>query len=165
LKDGDNYETQAITLLLGLCLAALAVAASPAYARSTTGFSSFHVELLGKASKNAYLCLYENYGAVVNDCGYPVSLEFDLPIDIGGTKAINVQNWWGGTDAEETFSCNFDAFAGFGPTLTAGGEISFVEPCQSVGSAVDVSVGGESIQLICWNIPSGGGIANINWTP
>ncbi len=32
-------KLKASTLILGLCLAMLAVAASPAYARSTTGFS------------------------------------------------------------------------------------------------------------------------------
>jgi hypothetical protein len=34
---------KATSLFLGLCLAILAVAASPAYARSTTAFSAFHV--------------------------------------------------------------------------------------------------------------------------
>lgn len=154
---------KATTLFLGLCLTVLAVGASPAYARSATGFSTFHVELLKKTSKNAYLCLYEDYGAVVNGCSYPVSLEFDLSIDSDGTKGIDVLNYWGGTEAQETFSCNFNAYPGNG-TLTAGNEINFSSPSQDLPSTLDVS-GAPGVQLICWDIPSGGGIATLNWNP
>jgi hypothetical protein len=158
-------KDKATTILLGLCLTALAVVASPAYARSTTAFSAFHVELLGKASKNAYLCLYENYGAVVNACSYPVSLEFDLPIDTVGHKTITVQNWWGGTDAEETFECDGTVNSGVGSIIDDQAFVNFTGGSQPLQMTLDVGVGGLSMQMICWNIPPGGGVANLNWTP
>ena len=72
-------KLKAASPFLGLCLAILAVAASPAYAqRSTTAFSAFHVE--NKVSPNQYACLIEDNGAVVNHCKFAVNLEFNLPI-------------------------------------------------------------------------------------
>jgi len=81
----------ATSLFLGLCLAILAVATSPAHARSTTAYSAFHVE--GPLGSDPYTCLSENNGAVVNNCTYAVSLEFNLPIDAKGTKTITVQDY------------------------------------------------------------------------
>jgi len=146
------------TLFLGICLAILAVAASPAYARSTTGFSAFHV--LGPIGSDPYNCLSEQAGAVVNECGYPVSLEFDLPVDATGTYYVQVQDYFQGT-AQNTFQCATAAYPGNG-TYTWGTFINFTGPLQTLTSSVSVSAA-ESIQFFCWNIPSGGGIANINW--
>ncbi|MGB9234057.1 MAG: hypothetical protein WCC04_06555 [Terriglobales bacterium] len=152
----------ATSLFLGLCLAILAVAASPAYARSTTGFSAFHVE--SPTASNPYKCLNENNGAVVNNCTYDVSLEFDLPIDSAGEKSIIVQDYFEGTAAENTFSCTSYAYTGSKASSTVGSAINFTGPTETLTTSVDVTEG-DSIQVICYNIPKGGGVANFNWNP
>ena len=162
-------KLKATTLFLGFCLAILAVAAGPAYAASTTGFSSFHVEQTSANEfktgqfDNAYDCLVESYGAVVNKCGYSVSLEFDLPITTSANHVITVQDYWYGWPNNTTFSCTSYAYAGTGPDAAGvGNTIYFDLPGQQWNTNV-ANGNGMSIQLICWNVPPGGGIANINW--
>jgi hypothetical protein len=150
---------------LGLCLAILAAAASPAYARSTTGFSAFRLQGTTKAelADNPYSCLTELFGAVINNCKKPVSLEFDLPIDHIGTKNVQVQDYYAGTDAENTFTCQVSAYAGTSASDTPGSFINFTAPLQNLTATVDVTADGMSIQLICSDVPPGGGISNLNW--
>src|SRR5208283_3577132 len=159
-------KSNATTLFLGLCLALLAVAASPAYARSTTGFSAFKVEspLVMPNGLSPYTCLTEDNGAVINNCPYAISLEFGMESDTAGTKTIGVQNYWAGSDAQETFACDTYAYTGSEAFSSEGTPtINFSEPKQNLTSNL-VATAGESIQLICWNVPPGGGVANINWT-
>jgi len=158
-------KNQVTKLFLGLGLAALALAAAPAHARSTTAFSAFHVELTGTTTTNYYLCLTENNGAVVNNCSTPVSLEFDLPIDNPYNHTIDVQNYWGGTAAQETFNCVSYAYTGTGGGTVQGGTAGFTAPGLNLATTVDVYDGATSLQVICWNIPVGGGVANFNWNP
>jgi hypothetical protein len=160
-------KLKATTLILGLCLTILAVAASPAYANSTTGFSAFHVEYnyVGQYKSSPYACLIEYWGAVLNDCKFSVNLEFSLPINSLGTKNVNVQDLFNGTDAENTFSCTASVYTGSSASSVAGNTINFTAPLQKLTSSVDVTVGGSSIQLICADVPPGGGIANISWNP
>lgn len=157
---------KATSLFLGLCLAILAVAASPAFARSTTAFSSFHVEReVPSQYASAENCLTESYGAVVNNCSYAVSLEFDLPIDTAaGEKIITVQNGWFGTNPEETFNCFSYAYTGSQGSATSGTEVAFSSPKEDLYTVLSVT-SGESIQVICWEVPPGGGVANFNWNP
>jgi hypothetical protein len=157
-------KRKANSIILGLCVALIAIAASPAYARSTTAFSAFHVESPLSSTQNPYLCLGEYNGVVLNNCSYAVSLEFDLPIDSTGSKSITVQNYWGGTEVEETFNCYSYVYNGSQPG-TDGTEISFTGVEQSLTTTVNVPNGGDSIQVICWDVPSGGGVANFNWNP
>jgi hypothetical protein len=67
-------KLKASSLFLGICLAVLASAVSPAYARSTPGFNTFWVQQ-GSASEygknNPLDCLTEYWGEVVNYCGLP----------------------------------------------------------------------------------------------
>ncbi|MGA7693453.1 MAG: hypothetical protein WCA76_00420 [Candidatus Sulfotelmatobacter sp.] len=152
-------KLKATSLFLGLCLAIVAFAAGPAYARSTTGFSAFHVE--GPIGSDPYTCLGENNGAVVNNCSYDVSLEFDLPIDNPGSHPITVQDYWTGSDS---FSCVSYAYTGQTPSSVVGSTIVFTAPGQSLVSTVNAANNGMSIQLICWYVPPGGGVANLNWS-
>jgi hypothetical protein len=160
------------SLFLGLCLAILAVAASPAYAkeRSTTAFSAFHVEIntLTHYPGNPYLCLYENNGAVVNYCKYTVDLEFDLPIDTTGTKNIQVQDGWSGLGTgSENFSCQSFAYKGTEGFSTVGTNVAFTGPGGTVTTTVNASSGDgiqDSIQVLC-NVPAGDAVANFNWNP
>jgi hypothetical protein len=156
----------ASTLFLGLCLALLGVAANPAYARSNTGFSAFHVEgpLDGAGTADPYLCLNEDNGAVVNNCTYAVSLEFDLDIDTTGTKNITIKNGWFATDAEETFSCTSYAYTGTNSNGTVGTTINFTAPSQSKTTTVTAAAG-DNIQVICYNVPTLGGVASLKWNP
>lgn len=156
-------KLKATSLFLGLCLAILAVAASPAHARSTTGYSSFHVERQGYQYAYAENCLSEYYGAVVNNCSYAITLEFDLPIDYPGEKNIYVQNGWFGTSPEETFTCYSYDLAGTGGA-TDGTAAIFTAPGQTKLTQVNAP-GATSIQVICWNVPPHGGVANFNWNP
>jgi hypothetical protein len=152
----------ATSIILGFCVALLAIAASPAYARSTTAFSAFHVE--SPIASDPYTCLSENNGAVVNNCTYDVDIEFDLPIDTTGTKSITVQDYWAGTDQENTFSCKSYAYTGSEGASTQGTAIDFTATQQSFVTRVQVTAK-ESIQVICWQVPPGGGVANFNWNP
>jgi hypothetical protein len=157
-------KLKSVSPFLGLCLAILTVAASPAYAqRSTTAFSAFHVE--NKVSPNQYACLIEDNGAVVNHCRFAVNLEFDLPIDSDGEKNVTVQDYWKGTDAQNTFYCQTYAYTGTKSSSTEGTIINFNATLEKFTSTVDVANTGMSIQLICWGVPIDGGVANLNWTP
>jgi hypothetical protein len=158
-------KLKANSLFLGLGLTLLALAASPAYARSTTGFSAFHVEAPISSSEQPYTCLTENNGAVVNNCTYAVSLEFDLPIDTPGEKTIAVQNYWAESNAQESFGCTSYAPTSTSSSSIVGSTASFTAPEQNLNTSVDVAGGPTSIQVICWNIPAGGGVANFNWNP
>jgi hypothetical protein len=158
-------KLKAASLFLGVCVAILAVASTPAFARNNTGFSAFHVEgpLDGAGTADPYLCLNEDDGAVVNNCTYDVSLEFDLLIDDTGSKSITVQDYFLGTDADNTFSCTSYAYTGTENSGTVGTTISFTAPLQKKTSTV-TAASGDSIQLICSNVPPGGGVASLNWT-
>jgi hypothetical protein len=152
------------SLFLGICLFVLAGAASPAFARSTTAYNSFKVWMPSKgAFKATYSCLTESFGAVVNNCAFPVSLLFDVSVDVAGSHTFTVQNYFDGTDAENTFGCQSYAYDGAGH-IVDGSAISFTAPGQTLSTTVSVGDAG-SVQLICKDIPKGGGVANINWNP
>ena len=136
---------------------------TPVYARSTTAFSAFHVE--SPLASSPMTCLSESNGAVINNCSYNVSLEFNLPIDSKGSKSILVQDYWTGTGQENTFACQSYAYTGTTGSSIPGSTIYFNAPYQNYNSIVYPSASGDSIQLICWNVPPGGGVANLNWTP
>jgi hypothetical protein len=152
------------SLFLGIWLVVLAGAASPVFARSTTAFNSFKVWMSSpNAFKATYGCLTESFGAVVNNCAFPVSLLFDVPVDDAGSHTFTVQNYFDGTDAENTFSCYTYAYNGTGG-IVYGNAINFTGPGQSRETTVDVA-DASSVQLICKDIPKGGGVANLNWNP
>ncbi|MFY9646059.1 MAG: hypothetical protein WAK29_12820 [Terriglobales bacterium] len=152
------------SLFLGICLVILAATASPAFARSTTAYNSFKVWMADKSQfKATYSCLTERFGAVVNQCAFPVSLLFDVPVDTEGSHSFTVQNYFDGSDADNTFNCQAYAYDGKGDIVN-GGTIAFTASGQSLSATVTVS-GGNSAQLICKDIPEGGGVANINWNP
>lgn len=161
------------SLFLGLCLAILAVAASPAYAAeslSTTAFSAFHVEVntLTSYPGDPYLCLYENNGAVVNFCSYTVDLEFSLPIVTAGTKSIKVRDGWSGLGTgSEDFTCQSFAYTGSEGSSTVGTNVAFTGPGQTVTTTVAASSSDgilDSIQVLC-NVPAGDAVALFNWNP
>ncbi len=157
-------KRKATSFLLGIGLVILASAASPAFARSTTAFNSFKVWMASKNDfKATYSCLTESFGAVVNNCTFPVSLLFDVSVDVSGSHTFTVQDYFDGTDAENTFGCQSYAYDGAGH-IVDGSAISFTAPGQTLSTTVSVGDAG-SVQLICKDIPKGGGVANINWNP
>jgi hypothetical protein len=119
------------------------------------------------ASKNdfkvTYGCLTEADGAVVNQCTFPVSLLFDVPVDNAGSRTFTVQDYFAGSDAQNTFSCESYAYNGSGG-ISFGTTISFTASSQSLQTTITVG-DGESVQLICKDIPVGGGVANLDWNP
>ena len=162
-------KLKSTSLFLGIALAGLAAAGIPAYARTTTGFSAFHVELQGSTSTDAYDCLIEDFGAVVNKCGYDVSLEFDLPIDNTGSKTVTIQDFWGIGTPSSPFTCELYSYGGTtypgteNPEYVYGGSTTFYDPAVSQSIPINVANNGWSIQVICYNVPPGAGIANLNW--
>ncbi len=172
-KKEQTMKLEATKLFLGLCLAILAIAASPAYAAealSKTAFSAFHVEIntLTAYPGDPYLCLYENNGAVVNYCSYTVDLEFDLPIVTAGTKSIKVRDGWSGLGTgTENFTCQSFAYTGTEGSSTLGTNVAFTGPGQTVTTTVDASAAGgflDGIQVLC-NVPAGDAVAIFNWNP
>jgi hypothetical protein len=157
----------------GIGLSLAGAATHNAEARSTTGFSAFRVEIggVGQYPQDPYTCLVENYGAVVNKCANDpngVSLVFDLPNDTVGTKTAIVQDYWlpwGPTSASPPpFTCTLFSYFGNAPTAQAFQSATFTYQRQSLIATAPVGNNG-SLQLICWNVPYGAGIANINWNP
>jgi len=160
---------KATSLFMGLCLAILAVAASPAYAtpRHETAFGLFHVEIntLTKYPGDPYLCMYENNGAVVNYCNYTVDLEFGLPIDTLNTKTIDVQDGWSGLGTgNENFSCQSFAYTGSNGSGNVGTSAEFSGPGERQQTTVTMPKGYTSIQVLC-NVPPGDAVANFTWNP
>jgi len=64
--------------------------------------------------KTTYSCRTESFGAVVNQCAFPVSLMFEVPVDVKD-HTFTVQDYFSGTDAENTCSCQAYAYTGNGP--------------------------------------------------
>jgi len=155
------------TILAAALTLTLATGAMTADARSMTGFGSFKVK--GTYSTNPYACLAENNGAVVNNCPFSVSLYFNLPIDNSGLHWMTVQSFWGST---ASFSCDPYGVSGIGEGTTGLSETFFATnsigipfyATNTIYPSVNTPNGGESLYMICWNVPPGAGIANINWT-
>ncbi len=152
------------SLFTGVCLAISALTAIPAYAVSSTAFSLFHVEGPLSSTENSYLCLGENNGAVVNNCTWDVSLEFNLPINSLGAKSISVQNLWGSPPLH-SFTCTVYAFSGLTGSSYAETALAYNASSNSFNGSIDLTANGSSMQVICWNVPPGQGIANFNWNP
>jgi hypothetical protein len=155
-------------------LAAVYPSAS-ANARSTTGFSAFKVQNPSAASTGQagfYECLLEDNGAVFNDCGLLVNLVFDLPIDNTGTHTITVQPYWGNSSPNLSppagptpFNCQAYAYAGNSSVSVVGTAVTFSLGGAGQTLTVDVPSDAMSMAVICWKVPDGEGIANINWNP
>jgi hypothetical protein len=152
----------ATSMLRGLCILLLtAAAALPAAARSTTGYASFHVQ---NASQNYYGCLKENFGAVWNNCTTPVSLVFDMPITNTGVHSVTINGYWN-LPSGYSFNCESYAYDGHGPYVVGdSGPATIFFAGQTVTEYVNVPSNGDVMQLICWNVPPGAGIASVNWS-
>jgi len=159
-KKETSMKLNAASLLSGFCMALMAIAARPAEARSNTAFSAHHIE--NPLDSNAYTCVTEDNGAVFNNCKYNVSLEFDLPIDTPGSKTVDVRDFFNGTNAQNTFPCVLYAYSGMQGNSIQSPTIFFTSPRTLKSTTVNVPEGW-NIQLICWNIPPGGGIASLDW--
>jgi hypothetical protein len=153
------------SFVLGICLAILALPANPLFARSSTAFGSFHVQSATVLKGNDYDCITENNGAAVNNCTHEVNLLFGLVLDTTGTKSITVQNYWSMTSGS-SFSCTAYGYTGTGGgSLTESPAFVFTAEGQSITQEISVPETGMSVQLICWKVPAGDGVANINWNP
>ena len=97
----------------------------------------------------------------MNNCPYAVTLVFSLPIETAGNHSVTVQDYWEFPTGSPAFTCAVWAYPGTG-IGTAGNTVTFGSASQSYISSVNVT-NGESIQLMCWGVPTGAGIANINW--
>jgi len=129
----------------------------------STAFSSFHRQSATVLTSDPYLCITEDNGAAVNNCGFTVNLLFSLPItDVteGSKHTVTVQDYWQGTDS---FSCYPYAYTGTESSSTIGAAMTFTGPSQSQSSSVKLASGEVTIQVICWEVPSSDGVAFITW--
>jgi len=164
-------KLKATSLFLGICLAALASAASPASARTVSGFTSFHVgsNVVNAYKTNPYNCVTEWYGAAVNYCKESVGLDFSLPIDTAGSHSVSVTDLWFGLNAP--INCGISSYTGKGESGGDVQNITFTGLSQTLQATINVPTGGY-IQVICIlpaatsnKSPGGAGIAFIEWTP
>jgi hypothetical protein len=153
---------KATSFLLGICLASLAVAASPAYALSQPAFGAFHVQSATVLTEDQYLCLTEDNGAVVNNCAGPVNLFFDLPIQTSGEKTITVQDYWNGPPNFVSFGCISYAYSGTNSNGLIGTTATFTGTTQTESTGVGVPAG-DTVTVICWQVPPGEGVASVKW--
>lgn len=135
---------------------------------SITAFNTFHVQNHGPLphTPNPTLCLFEDNGAVVNNCAGPVNLAFDLPANTSHDHTIAVRDFWK-FEAGASFTCTGYAYHGTGPgvvgtsvTFTAATQLLYV---KVTNTGVFASIG--DIALICWNVPPNDGVAIINYSP
>ncbi len=135
---------------------------------SITAFNTFHVQNHGPLphTPNPTLCLFEDNGAVVNNCADPVNLAFDLPVDTSRDHTIAVRDFWQFA-AGTSFTCTGYAYHGTGPgvagtsvTFTAASQLLYVKVANT---GLYPNIG--DIALICWNVPPNDGVAIINYTP
>ena len=148
------------SLLPAICLAvAIFTATLPAYARSTSGFNSFHILSPSSASS----CVTESWGAVVNNCTYDVTFVFDLPVDNDGAKTVSAVDYINGTGSFGCYAISFgqngrnDYDEGQAQTFNGSGQ-------QSLNFSTYVYPGW-SLSLYCWSVPPGRGIQLLNWNP
>ncbi|MGA3090116.1 MAG: hypothetical protein ABSD75_16005 [Terriglobales bacterium] len=159
---------KATTFFLGLCLAILAVAASPASAQSTRSvpaFESFHVWSPSTKASAALACLNESKGAVINNCKYQLIVAFDLPIDNQGVvHTVKAQNYVNSTG---TVGATCTAWTYDGDGHDAEGTSSTFNPngAQTLPfTAVPIPDTTNTITLFC-ALPVGEGIAALTWNP
>lgn len=155
-----------------IALAALApVRSANAQLASINGFNNFHVEETPATTQttNPYQCVFEDNGAVYNNCSYQVTLNFNLPVSSEGKHTIYIRNYWNHT-AGTSFNCIVYAC----PTsltdhlCVVGGQATFTGPHQL--KSVSVATSGaypnmQNMALICWNLSTGDGIATMNYNP
>ena len=168
-------KRKATSLILGLCLVALASLASPAYAvtqLTQSGFSAFRLQY---GTVNGYPidpnpCLVEYYGAVVNYCtATGVALIFDTPILNSGKHTITITDLWFGLNV--SFPCNVYSYTGTESSITDHTSVTFTGLSQTLSTTVTVPAGGY-MQVVCVlpqatsdNGNGGAGIAKVTWTP
>ena len=151
------------SLYFGICiLLSTLVAGVPAFAtHTTTAFNSFHVRSPLAPSKNAYACITESYGALVNSCGYAVSVSFDLPVDTATVHTIKVQNYVAGTG---TAGATCYVWSYDGDRNGSEGSSATFNPNGAQTLTFTSALFGNSLSLLC-DVPVGAGIATINWKP
>jgi hypothetical protein len=155
-------------LILGLCLAVVAIAASSASAqtmRYEPAFESFHVWQPDTKDGAALNCLGESMGAVINNCKYQVILAFDLPIDNQGiVHTVSAQNYVNGTGTTGSY-CSAWTYDGNGND--AQGTYFYFNPsgAQTLSStAVLLPNTTNYITLFCV-IPEKEGVSALSWNP
>jgi hypothetical protein len=153
---------------VGVIAIAAAASVAVADARSISGFGSFRVQDPTGGSTGPYQCLTEDNGAVVNGCQGPVNLAFGLVVDAPGTYGVGVANYWkdwGANNSDPPFSCNAYTYAGTSSNSAGQSQsMTFNTKSQPNTAATVPSLpDGGTLQLICWNVPPGAGIASVNW--
>lgn len=147
---------------LGICVALSVLAAGiRVQARSIDAFSSFHVQVSTGSQQNAYTCVQESYGAVVNKCTYEVRLAFELPVDNDVVHTVSVQNYVKGTGTTGA-NCSVWSYDGNG-NGQAGKSLTFSPNGQQTLNFTSILFG-NNISLLC-HIPVGEGIGAITWNP
>jgi hypothetical protein len=170
-KKGESNETQSNRTLPGTQPRYFGGGGQSCLRTVDTRLATFKVQQ-GKAhqygTNNPNDCLTEFWGEVVNRCGYPVYLAFDLPVDTDGSHSVQIQNLSFGSNAN--VFCSVTSFTGLGPNGADAVGLNISGPTLSQTASVNVIPGG-TIQVLCTvpGIAKGktlpNDIAMINWTP
>lgn len=160
-----------ISVIASLIVAATvgSVVAANAESVSVSAFNSFHVQNHGSLphTPNPYLCLYEENGAVVNNCKDPVNLAFDLPVNTSEVHTIAVRGYYK-IATGTSFICTAYAYPGNGQpspnfksaTISQANQLVSV---STTNTGLFPNIG--DIALICWNVPPNDGVGMINYNP
>jgi hypothetical protein len=164
VKSKNRLGLMFIAVLVALATPSMLVAQNNR-TRSTTAFNSFHVQSGYVGKEDPYLCLTEDNGAVVNNCSYDVNLLFDLQIDHTGEKTIWVQDYWNAPSRFVQFGCTSYVYTGSEGSSLVGTSLTFTAPKMALNTKDNVPALGDSMTVICWFVPPGEGVANLNWNP
>jgi hypothetical protein len=136
---------------------------------SINAFNNFHVEETPATPHtfNPCQCVFEDNGAVYNNCADKVTLDFNLPVTSVGEHTIYIRNYWTHTEGT-SFNCIVYACPA---SLTdhlcvVGGTATFTAPYQLKSASVantGLYPNIQNIALLCWNISKGDGIATMNY--
>ncbi len=154
-------KLHATPLLLAFGLAISAALPGHGHAQSVTAFGSFHVQSATVLPEGQYTCLTEDNGAVVNNCGIPVNLFFNLPVLNAGEKIIAIRDYWSAPYPFVPFNCVSYAYTGEGSSSTMGTQVTFEAPRTIQRTSDDVVNEGDTLSVICWQVPPKEGIASL----
>jgi hypothetical protein len=147
--------------ILVLTIVSLAALATPGFARSSTGYNSFKIQYPFTPSQAGYNCMFEDYGAVWNDCGVTVYLMFDLAIDNTGQQTVNVWNYWNGSGSNGV-SCSVWTYDHSGGASRSGFQTFTATGQEKLTWLSPYVYATQAITLFC-TVPPAQGIASVEW--
>jgi hypothetical protein len=101
-------------------------------------------------------------GRSYTNCTEPANLFFDVPIPASGEKTITVQDYWNGPSIFTSFECVAYAYTGKSSDGLGGTIATFTGTTPTMSTTVDAAAG-DTVSVICWQVPPGEGVASVKW--